>query len=164
MFIFTVFTVKELIGFVKCDDAAGPFAQRAVTWWRVPAWVGRSTAWSTLMAASQTRRSGAWEAGSRSGAPASANVLSPSCHPDAAEVPRNSARQVREQSDWQSDKPSHKYRQRERKKHTGINRIWYSNSRSTYPNKPKLHGSTNHTPSLNLCCCLYNFIKESPPQ
>lgn len=59
------------------------------------------------MAANQTRRWAASEAGSRSGARALANVSSPSFHRDAAEAPHYSARQVREQSDQQFEKLSH---------------------------------------------------------
>lgn len=127
--------------------SAGPCVRRAATWWRAPAWVVRSTAWSTLTAANQTQRSGAWGAGSRSGARASANVLSPSCHQDAAGVPRNSARQVREQFSWQSD-------------HTNT----HITQQQAYLSCLTWHHQTYSRLSLKAFkVAVCNFIKESPP-
>lgn len=82
-----------------CRQAAGPCEQLAATCWRALAWAARSTAWSTPTGANRTPRSGAWGAGSRSVAPASASEWLPSCHRDVAVARRSSARQVRERPD-----------------------------------------------------------------
>lgn len=59
-----------LLMFCKLWPAAELCVHQAVTWWRAPVWVVRSTAQSMPTAASRTRRSGVWGVGSKSGAPA----------------------------------------------------------------------------------------------
>lgn len=94
-----------LLMFCKSWPTAELCVHQAATWWRAPAWVVRSTARSTPTAASRTRRSGAWGVGSKSGVPAWANVLLPSCHQDGAGVPPSWARQVRDKTELDPSLP-----------------------------------------------------------